>query len=217
MSWWKIAFCIAGYLFAWAAVAGFYDQAHKNKNDGLDGFGFLIGAAWPMYIAWLPFRAVYNAVRAQMLAQVERAKKAAEPSVPPGKFRLGSCETCAYAVDRTEDYVWCKKNGGAFCKGERCEEYESATEKQKSKKKEELSKWSFKDYASAILLDCLGYKTICKMNSGKVYATSNGKEPFFLPFGYFMEIEPHKNISVQEIIKESKVGRANGLKWRDES
>lgn len=98
MSCWKIAFCIAGYLFAWAAVAGFYDQMHKDEDDGLDGFGFLIGAAWPMYIAWLPFRAVYNAVRAQILAQVERAKKAAEPSVPPGKFRLNCCETCAYGL-----------------------------------------------------------------------------------------------------------------------
>lgn len=98
MGWLVAAFCIAGYLFAWAAVAGFYDQMHKDKDDGLDGFGFLIGAAWPMYIAWLPFRSVYRAVKVQMLAQVKRAKKAAEPSVPLGKFRLNCCETCAYGL-----------------------------------------------------------------------------------------------------------------------
>ena len=90
MSWWEIAFCIAGYLFAWAAVAGFYDQAHKYEDDGLDGFGVFVGAVWPLYVAWIPLYAVYKEVKAQMLVQVERAKKAAEPSVPPGKVRLES-------------------------------------------------------------------------------------------------------------------------------
>lgn len=213
MSWWKIAFCIAGYLFAWAAVAGFYDQMHKDKADGFEGFGFLIGAGWPLYIAFIPLHAVYKSVKAQMIAQVERAKEAAEPSVPPGKFRIGSCKTCAYAVDRTEDYVWCKKNGGAFCKGERCEEYKSAPEKKERK----AIRWTRDEYALALALALIGYDTLCTTSSRRAHASANGKDPFFLPLGMFSTLEPHKCVSIQDIVKEAEEGQAKGLKWRGES
>lgn len=63
MSWWKIAFCISGYLFAWAAIAGVYDQMHEDEDDGMDGFGIFVGAAWPLYIAWIPFYKVYKSVK----------------------------------------------------------------------------------------------------------------------------------------------------------
>lgn len=45
----------------------------------------------PLHVAQLPFNAVYRAVKAQMLAQVERAKKATEPTAPP----IGRCKDCA--------------------------------------------------------------------------------------------------------------------------
>lgn len=178
MSWWKIAFCIAGYLFAWAAVAGFYDQAHKYEDDGLDGFGVFVGAAWPLYIAWIPLHAVYKAVKAQMLAQVERSKKAAEPSVPPGKFRIGSCETCMHAEPYDDGYMTCKACkdlGIARSTDSWCDKYES-----KQSKTENIScKWTKDEYAMALALNVMGYDTVFKMFTGIVHASGNGKDPFF--------------------------------------
>lgn len=213
MIWWKIAFCIAGYLFAWAAVAGFYDQMHKDKADGLDGFGFLIGAAWPLYIAFIPLHAVYKAVKAQMIAQVERAKKAAEPSVPPGKFRIGSCETCMHAESCDDGYMTCKACkdlGIARSTDSWCDKYES-----KQSKTENLPcKWTKDEYAMALALNVMGYDTFFKMSSGVVHASGNGKDPFFLPNEMFTTMEPHKCVSIQDVIKESE---QKFLNLRDES
>lgn len=195
MSWWKIAFCIAGYLFAWAAVAGFYDQMHKDKDDCLDGFGFLIGAIWPLHIAWLPFRTVYRAVKVQTLAQVERAKKAAEPSVPPGTFRIGSCETCMHAEPYDDGYMTCKackELGIARSKDGWCEKYT----------KKPHGKWTTQDYFMAMALEVLGYERLTTVSDGRVYTSGKNNAPLSLPDGLFCGMGPCSTVIISDITDE---------------
>lgn len=214
MSWWKIAFCIAGYLFAFAAVSGLYGG--KSKSDPFEDF--LVGLFWPFYIVWLPLHAVYKSVKEQMTEQVERANKAAEPSVPPGKFRIGSCETCTHAEPYDDAYMtcsYCEDLGIARAKDGWCNEY-SNTETGFDADKRERQKWDYKDYAAALFLDCMGYNTLCKMTSGRVHASANGKDPFFLPFDLFLPLEVHKCVRISDVIKQAEENRKKGMKWREE-
>lgn len=78
----KIFIC-AGYVLAWGAVAGMYDA-----TGSLPGWGPLVGMFWPLYIAWIPVRFVYNQVTKQCLEQLEKKKERCKPSVPQGEFRI---------------------------------------------------------------------------------------------------------------------------------
>lgn len=103
----KVFFC-AGYVLAWGAVAGMYDAI-----GGMDGLGPLVGMLWPVYIAWLPVKFVYNQIKKQCLEQLEKKKEQSKSSVPPGNFRLLACKDCAKWIGRPgEKSALCK-----YCEG----------------------------------------------------------------------------------------------------
>lgn len=85
----KVIFAIIWYVFAGAAIAGWYDSDESHWMPG-----WYIGIIWPLYIAWLPVKFVYNQVKEQAYKQLEKKIEENKPSVPPGEFIIGSCDQC---------------------------------------------------------------------------------------------------------------------------
>lgn len=130
----KIVFCVVGYVFAGAAVAGWCSAKHPEDDDEEDipSYYILIGMIWPLYIAWIPVKAVYHAVKKQMIEQIKKMKKENEPSIPPGEFRIGNCSTCKKSRI-VEDKIICTKKIDLGClvyvrKDGKCNEYEERKE-----------------------------------------------------------------------------------------
>lgn len=179
-----IFYCI-GYVLSAFAVSGLYDGTHDN------GMGPAFGLFWPLYIAWLPCHSVYKAVK----AQVERAKKTAEPSASTGKFRIGSCETCTHAEPYDDGYMTCKACkdlGIARSKYGWCEKYT----------KKPHGKWTTQDYFMAMALEVLGYERLTTVSDGRVYTSGKNNVPLSLPDGLFCGMGPCSTVAISDITDE---------------
>lgn len=115
----KVIFAIIGYVFAGAAIAGWYDS---KENPWI--FGWCIGIVWPLYIAWLPVKFVYNQVKEQAYKQLKKKIEENKPAVPPGRFRLDCCENCKKWLGiKGDEFAICESKLKLVSKGDYCRKY----------------------------------------------------------------------------------------------